>query len=1183
MRFCRMQKLNIFLFAILFVASIFCCFGAQSQNKKVLADDASYAVSLLDNELHEKEKFLTFDDAMQSGIVTSGDTLLLLNNEVEISGSYYINYDLTISSTANVNFIINGIEPYAFVLADNCKLSIDGAISFVQGENATTGIASTGEGSEFALKNVTIQGFNADILFENHGDMLLQNANIENNNSETLFRNSGEVNIVSSSIINNFCDAIFVNNADCRIENCKMSNNFERTTNDIKSQIVTSSDITIAGNDNELDVVVELDRQSGNTCKIVREVDSDGGSQENAICSVAIVMAYSNDIWELNQLVVETVDADSIQYSILNSPKINSNVDAYFLTKVSDGFVIDSVKFDVEYYIYSQNGNYDLVADSALNFEFNFGETINVQDLSKDGYQFVGWFGRDEKDNFYGINTDKYASIFETNLNESTSIKHLSFNDDVELYSVPSSRGGVLYYGKIRLYSKWKTNLTVNVECENNSHAFVENGLAGVTAIDDVKTRDDLTVISKTVFVGERVELTALANTDYSFAGWFVEENGEFYMLPYANYEIEFETGLIKNVLDNLQFGITNLHARFVYKTFTILLQKAYIDEYTSETPVQILPDDEYLIDAKIIKNGVEYYGVDYLEFSGTRLVLRDMEKAEIQISPDVNYHIHKNGMSVQKDFEKSSDIDASYEFVDNVYILSLENSGGSGSFVVTLYFEKNFVSATLVCGANGDSNNFVGGDASFAESVEKDGVKISPVFDIKENKKTVGEISTTVSKTANVYFGQDIIIYANTQAGYRFDISSSSVSYQNGMDISYEFVYDGTDAVGIKIFNILSDVNIEISYFKMATIVLVSPEVSFNGKLTSIAEIRVESDNYQQGTITRYFDYGQSINFETQQTILFEYYVFEKWNIELLDGGPLDLTLIGLKDEDLKKTNLVVSNIPFDLKLTAVYSKQVYEVKVIWNGFNGTIEAMENYDNANDTYFLNYGDTITLKISPKSSMYLLETLKYAVGPNAERKNYDGYVLLTLKNVTETQRVEVSFVPNTWWRHLNIRNFEGDGTSSAPYLIGTANELCLIGYYIHNGTKAPEGKVEYSKAKYLLTIDIDLGENYFYVPIGDENNMFEGVFDFEYHAVKNIKTESSKDVLQYDGLFNKIGESGKVIRQYKSTIPTTLGLSLIAVTILIAVFIVFRIEKKRQKPKKVFVLTTDDENNDGNK
>ena len=99
----------------------------------------------------------------------------------------------------------------------------------------------------------------------------------------------------------------------------------------------------------------------------------------------------------------------------------------------------------------------------------------------------------------------------------------------------------------------------------------------------------------------------------------------------------------------------------------------------------------------------------------------------------------------------------------------------------------------------------------------------------------------------------------------------------------------------------------------------------------------------------------------------------------------------------------------------------------------------------------------------------------------------------------------------------------GDGTSENPYQIATPEQLVLLAQQTNNGTGGD--------ACYILTNDIDLEGNigFLWTPIGKDPYYFTGVFDGNYHTIKNMH---SNDKLK-SGFFG--GTKGAVIKNINFT------------------------------------------------
>lgn len=107
----------------------------------------------------------------------------------------------------------------------------------------------------------------------------------------------------------------------------------------------------------------------------------------------------------------------------------------------------------------------------------------------------------------------------------------------------------------------------------------------------------------------------------------------------------------------------------------------------------------------------------------------------------------------------------------------------------------------------------------------------------------------------------------------------------------------------------------------------------------------------------------------------------------------------------------------------------------------------------------------------------------------------------------------------------------GDGTMENPYQIATPEQLALLAEQTNNGTGG--------NAYYLLTEDLCLNglEEYEWIPIGDPENPFTGVFNGNEHSISDMYMTQQI----YSGLFGFTqGATIKDIRIEEANIPHTM-------------------------------------------
>ncbi|AKA71969.1 hypothetical protein [Clostridium scatologenes] len=100
----------------------------------------------------------------------------------------------------------------------------------------------------------------------------------------------------------------------------------------------------------------------------------------------------------------------------------------------------------------------------------------------------------------------------------------------------------------------------------------------------------------------------------------------------------------------------------------------------------------------------------------------------------------------------------------------------------------------------------------------------------------------------------------------------------------------------------------------------------------------------------------------------------------------------------------------------------------------------------------------------------------------------------------------------------------GTGTSTDPFIVATANDLCNVGNNL--------------SAYYKQTADIDM-TGVTFTGIGSDSTPFTGTFDGNNHIISNLSIAASTD---YTGLFNEVNAGTlKNIKLYKETINSTKG------------------------------------------
>ena len=96
----------------------------------------------------------------------------------------------------------------------------------------------------------------------------------------------------------------------------------------------------------------------------------------------------------------------------------------------------------------------------------------------------------------------------------------------------------------------------------------------------------------------------------------------------------------------------------------------------------------------------------------------------------------------------------------------------------------------------------------------------------------------------------------------------------------------------------------------------------------------------------------------------------------------------------------------------------------------------------------------------------------------------------------------------------------GKGTQEEPYLIANASELSYLASQVNSGTA-------YENTYFQLAMNLNLN-NINWIPIGNTNNSFKGIFDGAGHYISNLSiniTSMPSDNIESYGLFGTIGDS----------------------------------------------------------
>ena len=189
--------------------------------------------------------------------------------------------------------------------------------------------------------------------------------------------------------------------------------------------------------------------------------------------------------------------------------------------------------------------------------------------------------------------------------------------------------------------------------------------------------------------------------------------------------------------------------------------------------------------------------------------------------------------------------------------------------------------------------------------------------------------------------------------------------------------------------------------------------------------------------------------------------------------------------------------------------------------------------------------------------------------------NASNEIVITTAYMQENEivgniQIEIEYMRMLWEDDLlEVDEFAGEGTSKNPYQIKTVQDLILMQTLVNSGARDSSG-TEYRYCQFVLMDDLDLTEK-FWTPIGTENYMFNGVFNFNNHKIAGINLAYYYSPIYYNGLFGCLGSDARIIAGETSYWYVYL---IVAIVLLIAILLVILILLNRKKKKRREELST---------
>lgn len=222
-----------------------------------------------------------------------------------------------------------------------------------------------------------------------------------------------------------------------------------------------------------------------------------------------------------------------------------------------------------------------------------------------------------------------------------------------------------------------------------------------------------------------------------------------------------------------------------------------------------------------------------------------------------------------------------------------------------------------------------------------------------------------------------------------------------------------------------------------------------------------------------------------------------------------------------------------------------------------------------NNSFTILFGQTVTLSIASTSYYRVIDITMFdgTLYPNLTYLYSNGKLTITpdiiMNNFNYQLKFDITFA-RVLWIDQEERILQGEGTNDNPYLINSEEEMAYVAYLVNEGIEN-EGGVKYSECVYELMSDLDFTGKY-WVPIGTEENPFNGTMYLKEYSISNILHYRSYDPpTSYGGLFWILGEDARIEQQDYTLVIVLSVVGGVIFLILLALLIILLVRKKKKE------------------
>lgn len=300
-----------------------------------------------------------------------------------------------------------------------------------------------------------------------------------------------------------------------------------------------------------------------------------------------------------------------------------------------------------------------------------------------------------------------------------------------------------------------------------------------------------------------------------------------------------------------------------------------------------------------------------------------------------------------------------------------------------------------------------------------------------------------------------------------------------------------------------------------------------------------------------------ESINYQTYA--VYTYVIDFKDVVITEEANTLTLTLRGTPEEITLIFNYSVTDDEDNSEKPLVGTLSFIDA----NGVQSQITE------TNNSFTILFGQTVTLSIASTSYYRVIDITMFdgTLYPNLTDLYSNGKLTITpdiiMNNFNYQLEFDITFA-RVLWIDQEERILQGEGTNDNPYLINSEEEMAYVAYLVNEGIEN-EGGVKYSECVYELMSDLDFTGKY-WVPIGTEENPFNGTMYLKEYSISNILHYRSYDPpTSYGGLFWILGEDARIEQQDYTLVIVLSVVGGVIFLILLALLIILLVRKKKKK------------------